>query len=270
MKERLDILLVQKGYTESREKAKRIIMSGVVFVGGQRVDKAGTQVQEDAEITVKGSVCPYVSRGGMKLEKAVNQFGIELENCICMDMGASTGGFTDCMLQNGALKVYSVDVGYGQLDWKLRTDERVINMEKTNIRYMDPEQISDIIDFISIDVSFISLTLILPVAEKILKSNGKLVCLVKPQFEAGREQVGKKGIVKEKAVHREVILKVAQFAGNLGFSVEGITFSPMTGAKGNIEFLLYMSKEDSRFMSFDEVEKETDRVIEEAHGLLMK
>ena len=270
MKERLDVLLVQKGYTESREKAKRIIMAGVVFVDGQRVDKAGTQVPEEAEITVKGSVCPYVSRGGMKLEKAVEQFEIGLENCICMDMGASTGGFTDCMLQKGASKVYSVDVGYGQLDWKLRTDERVINMEKTNIRYMDTGEITDIIDFISIYVSFISLTLILPVAEKILRKEGRLVCLVKPQFEAGREQVGKKGIVKEKSVHREVILKVAEFAEGLGFSVEGITFSPMTGAKGNIEYLLYMVKKEGQALSSEEIERETDRIIDEAHGLLMK
>ncbi|MBR6700598.1 MAG: TlyA family RNA methyltransferase [Firmicutes bacterium] len=270
MKERLDVLLVQQGFFESREKAKRVIMSGVVFVDGQRVDKAGTQVSDEAEIVVKGAVCPYVSRGGMKLAKAVKEFDIKLEGLSCMDMGASTGGFTDCMLQNGAVKVYAVDVGYGQLDWKLRNDERVVNMEKTNIRYMDVEAIEDVIDFISIDVSFISLTLILPVAEKLLKDGGKLVCLVKPQFEAGREQVGKKGIIKDKSVHREVILKVADFSKELGFSVDGVTFSPMTGAKGNIEYLLYMSKGSVTSLTEEDVERSTDRVIDEAHGLLMK
>lgn len=270
MKERLDVLLVQQGFFESREKAKRVIMSGVVFVDGQRVDKAGTQVPDDADIEVKGATCPYVSRGGMKLAKAIKEFNIDLADSRCMDMGASTGGFTDCMLQNGAAKVYAVDVGYGQLDWKLRNDDRVINMEKTNIRYMEVEAIEDVIDFISIDVSFISLTLILPVAEKLLKESGKLVCLVKPQFEAGREQVGKKGIVKDKAVHREVILKVADFSRTLGFSIDGVTFSPMTGAKGNIEYLLYMSKESSSSLNEEEVEKIADSVIEEAHGLLMK
>lgn len=269
MKERLDVLLVQKGYTESREKAKRIIMSGVVFVDGQRVDKAGTQVKEEAEIVVKGSMCPYVSRGGMKLAKAIEAFDIKLEGCRCVDMGASTGGFTDCMLQNGAVKVYSIDVGYGQLDWKLRTDERVVNMEKTNIRYLDLDLITDEIDFVSIDVSFISLTLILPVAYNVLKEDGYLACLVKPQFEAGREQVGKKGIVKDKGVHREVILKVAEFGKNLGFDICGVTYSPMTGAKGNIEYLVYMHKSNEGGMEMEAVEAETDRVIEEAHGKLI-
>ncbi len=269
MKERLDVLLVQKGFFESREKAKRVIMTGVVFVDGQRVDKAGTQIQEEAEIEVKGSMCPYVSRGGMKLEKAVKAFDINLNRKYCVDMGASTGGFTDCMLQNGAEKVYSIDVGYGQLDWRLRTDERVVNMEKTNIRYLDKTLIEDRIDFVSIDVSFISLTLILPVAYEVLEDGGELVCLVKPQFEAGREQVGKKGIVRDKSVHREVILKVTDFSAGLGFSVCGIDYSPMTGAKGNVEFLVYLRKTGRGGLNEEETIAETERIIEEAHGKLL-
>ena len=269
MKERLDVLLVQKGFTESREKAKRIIMTGVVFVDGQRVDKAGAQVPEDADIEVKGSLCPYVSRGGMKLAKAVEKFDIDLKGKNCVDMGASTGGFTDCMLQNGAEKVYSIDVGYGQLDWKLRTDKRVVNIEKTNIRYLDRALISDIIDFVSIDVSFISLTLILPVAYDVMRAGGEIVCLVKPQFEAGREQVGKKGIVKDKSVHREVIIKVASFSKQLGFAVNGITFSPMTGTKGNVEYLLFMSKSPGDGMTLGEIEEETTNIVDEAHKMLL-
>lgn len=243
MKERLDTLLVKKGYFQSRERAKASIMAGIVFVDGQKCDKAGTMIKEDAEIFVKEDPCPYVSRGGLKLEKSMSEFDLDLKGTVCMDVGASTGGFTDCMLQNGAVKVYSIDVGYGQLDWKLRTDERVVNMEKCNFRYLDPETIEEEIDFISVDVSFISLKLILPVCKELLKTGGEMVCLVKPQFEAGREQVGKKGIVRDKAVHKEVIRKVIGYASDSGLSAKGLTFSPVTGAKGNIEYLLHLCKE---------------------------
>ena len=217
-------------------------MAGIVYVDGQKSDKAGNMVDENAEITVKENLCPYVSRGGLKLEKAMNLWKFPLTDCVCMDIGASTGGFTDCMLQKGARKVYAVDVGYGQLDYKLRIDNRVLNMEKCNIRYLDPQTIEDPIDFISIDVSFISLKLVFPVAARLLREEGCLVCLVKPQFEAGREQVGKKGIVRDRKVHREVIEKVAAYAEESGLKPEGLTFSPVTGAKGNIEYLMYLKK----------------------------
>jgi 23S rRNA (cytidine1920-2'-O)/16S rRNA (cytidine1409-2'-O)-methyltransferase len=243
LKERLDVLLVKKGFYPSRERAKASIMAGIVYVEGQKSDKAGNMVEETAEITVKENPCPYVSRGGLKLEKAMKSWDIRLDGQVCMDIGASTGGFTDCMLQNGAVKVYAVDVGYGQLDWKLRTDPRVINMEKCNVRYLEPETIEDSIGFISIDVSFISLKLVLPVAEGLLEEGGHLVCLVKPQFEAGREQVGKKGIVRDRRVHREVIEKVLSYAADSGLSYGGLTWSPVTGAKGNIEYLLHLTKE---------------------------
>lgn len=249
MKERLDILLVKKGLCPSREKAKASIMAGIVYVDGQKSDKAGNMVDEDAEIIVKSNICPYVSRGGLKLEKSMKEWNLNLENKVCMDIGASTGGFTDCMLQNGATKVYAIDVGYGQLDYKLRIDERVVNMEKCNVRYLDPETIAEPIDFISIDVSFISLKLIFPVCAKVLADDGQIVCLVKPQFEAGREQVGKKGIVRDKNVHREVIENVIQYAADNGFYPVGLTFSPVTGAKGNIEYLLALSK--SQDMCYD-------------------
>lgn len=243
MKERLDILLVKKGFYQSRERAKASIMAGIVYVDGQKSDKAGNMVDTEAEITVKENICPYVSRGGLKLEKSMKIWPISLENTVCMDIGASTGGFTDCMLQNGAAKVYAVDVGYGQLDYKLRIDPRVVNMEKCNIRYLDFDKISEPVDFISIDVSFISLKLVFPVASKLLGENGSLVCLVKPQFEAGREQVGKKGIVRDKKVHRQVIENVIQYAEDNGFFTAGLTFSPVTGAKGNIEYLLFLTKQ---------------------------
>ena len=242
LKERLDILLVKKGLCPSREKAKASIMAGIVYVDGQKSDKAGNMVDENAEILVKSNICPYVSRGGLKLEKSMKAWDLNLEDKVCMDIGASTGGFTDCMLQNGASKVYAIDVGYGQLDYKLRIDERVVNMEKCNVRYLDPETITEPIDFISIDVSFISLKLIFPVCAKVLADDGQIVCLVKPQFEAGREQVGKKGIVRDKNVHREVIENVIQYAEDNGFYPVGLTFSPVTGAKGNIEYLLALSK----------------------------
>ena len=242
MKERLDVLLVEKGLFPSREKAKASVMAGLIFVDGMRVDKAGNMTNPDSILSVKASLCPFVSRGGLKLAKAIESFGIILDGKVAIDMGASTGGFTDCMLQNGAVKVYSMDVGYGQLDWKLRTDERVVNMEKTNIRYLDSAAFPEKVDFISIDVSFISLNLILPVAGALLKEDGQVICLVKPQFEAGREQVGKGGIVRDKKIHREVILKVIKYAENLGLYPNGLTYSPVTGAKGNIEYLLSLTK----------------------------
>ena len=250
LKERLDTLLVRQGYYESREKAKRAIMAGIVFVNGQKSDKAGNMIDTEAEIFVKENICPYVSRGGLKLEKSMKYFDLDLTGDVCMDIGASTGGFTDCMLQNGAVKVYAVDVGYGQLDWKLRTDERVVNMEKCNVRYLDPETIAEPIDFISIDVSFISLKLIFPVATQLLADDGHIVCLVKPQFEAGREQVGKKGIVRDRKVHEEVIENVIRYAADNGLYPHGLTFSPVTGAKGNIEYLLYLSKNED--MSYND------------------
>ncbi len=220
-------------------------MAGIVYVDGQRVDKAGTGIKDDAEIYIKEDACPYVSRGGLKLAKAIRSFDLKLEGLVAVDIGASTGGFTDCMLKNGAKKVYSIDVGYGQLDWGLRNDPRVINMEKVNIRYLDKEKIAEKADFISIDVSFISLKLVFPVAAELLAEDGKLVCLVKPQFEAGREQVGKKGIIRDKAVHMEVIENVIKYGAANGLYPQGLDFSPMTGAKGNIEYLLLFNKMDS-------------------------
>ena len=245
MKERLDVLLVKQGLAESREKAKAVIMAGEVFVQGQREDKAGAMFDESkVTITVKGSSLRYVSRGGLKLEKAMACFPITLEDDICKDIGSSTGGFTDCMLQNGAKKVYSVDVGHGQLAWKLRQDERVVCMEKTNFRYLTRDQIADDLDFASVDVSFISLTKILLPAWRLLKCGGQMVCLIKPQFEAGREKVGKKGVVRDPAVHREVIAKVMDFAALLHFSVLGLTWSPIKGPEGNIEYLIFIQKEE--------------------------
>ena len=245
MKERLDVLLVKRNLAESREKAKAIIMSGNVFVNGNREDKAGTTFDEEkAQIEIKGHTLPYVSRGGLKLEKAIEVFGVDVKGKVCMDIGASTGGFTDCMLQNGAKKVYSVDVGHGQLAWKLRQDERVVCMEKTNFRYLTRDQIADDLDFASVDVSFISLTKILLPAWRLLKCGGQMVCLIKPQFEAGREKVGKKGVVRDPAVHREVIAKVMDFAALLHFSVLGLTWSPIKGPEGNIEYLIFIQKEE--------------------------
>ena len=245
MKERLDVLLVKQGLAESREKAKAVIMAGEVFVQGQREDKAGAMFDESkVTITVKGSSLRYVSRGGLKLEKAMACFPITLEGDICMDIGSSTGGFTDCMLQNGAKKVYSVDVGHGQLAWKLRQDERGGCMEKTNFRYLTRNQIADDLDFASVDVSFISLTKILLPAWRLLKCGGQMGCLIKPQFEAGREKVGKKGVVRDPAVHREVIAKVMDFAALLHFSVLGLTWSPIKGPEGNIEYLIFIQKEE--------------------------
>lgn len=247
MKERLDVLLVRQGLAPSREKARAIIMAGSVFVKGQREDKPGSMFDEQkAVITVKGTGLKYVSRGGLKLEKALKCFPIVLTGGTCMDIGASTGGFTDCMLQNGAAKVYAVDVGHGQLDWKLRKDERVVCMEKTNFRYMTREDIEDELDFASVDVSFISLTKILIPARNLLKSEAKMVCLIKPQFEAGREKVGKKGVVREPQIHQEVIEKVFDFANMVGFDILDLSFSPIKGPEGNIEYLVYLKKNTER------------------------
>lgn len=243
MKERLDVLLVKQGLAESREKAKAVIMSGIVFVDGQREDKAGSTFEEEKiKIEVRGSTLKYVSRGGLKLEKAMVTFSLDLTDKICMDIGASTGGFTDCMLQNGAKKVYAVDVGHGQLAWKLRNDSRVVCMEKTNFRYMVREDIQDELDFASVDVSFISLSKILPPARLLLRDEGEMVCLIKPQFEAGREKVGKKGVVREPKVHLEVIENVLAFAKQVGFSIKQLTFSPVKGPEGNIEYLVHLKK----------------------------
>ena len=240
MKERLDILIVNKGLAASREKAKAIIMSGIVYVDGQKEDKAGSMFEETANIEVRGATLKYVSRGGLKLEKAMTHFGVELKDKICMDVGSSTGGFTDCMLQNGASKVYAVDVGYNQLDYRLRTHPQVVCMERTNARYLTKEQIPEPLDFFSVDVSFISLNLILPALRPLMKEGGQAVCLVKPQFEAGKDKVGKKGVVRDPAVHLEVLEHFLEHAANAGFSVKDITFSPIRGPEGNIEYLGYL------------------------------
>ncbi len=256
-KERIDVLLVEKGFFESREKAKASIMAGVVYANEQKVDKAGEEVSVDAKIEVRENICPYVSRGGLKLEKAIKFFGVYLKDKTCMDIGASTGGFTDCMLQNGAKKVFSVDVGYGQFAWKLRQDPRVVCMERTNIRYVTDEQIGEKLDFASIDVSFISLTKVLPVAFNLLKDDGEVVALIKPQFEAGREQVGKKGVVRDSNVHKEVIEKIIEFSKSIGFCVKNLSFSPIKGPEGNIEFLLYLGKSGDTIVDVDKVVEET-------------
>ncbi len=244
MKTRLDVLLVSRGLAESREKAKALIMEGIVFVAGQREDKAGTMFDEKVEIELRGSSLKYVSRGGLKLEKAMEQFALNLEGKICMDVGSSTGGFTDCMLQNGARKVYAVDVGTNQLAWKLRIDERVVCMEKTNIRYLLPEHIEESPEFVSIDVAFISLTKVLLPVKHLLSSSGQVVALIKPQFEAGREKVGKKGVVREKSTHLEVIQKVLLYAWSIGFELLNLEFSPIKGPEGNIEYLAHFKKTD--------------------------
>lgn len=240
MKKRLDVLVYEKGLAESREKAKAVIMAGLVYVNNQKADKCGSTYDEDCNLEVRGPALKYVSRGGLKLEKAVSSFGLDLQDVVAMDIGASTGGFTDCMLQNGAKKVYSIDVGYGQLAWKLRCDERVVNMERTNFRKVTPDMIEDKIDFFSVDVSFISLKLILPVVRPLLSSQGQGVCLIKPQFEAGRGKVGKKGVVRDKAVHTEVIAAIRDFCLECGFDVLGLDFSPVKGPEGNIEYLIYI------------------------------
>lgn len=274
MKERLDVLLVKKGLAPSREKAKAVIMAGSVYVDGQKEDKAGSVFDEEsAQIEVRGHVLPYVSRGGLKLEKALKVFPITLTNKICMDIGASTGGFTDCMLQNGAAKVYSVDVGYGQLDWKLRQDDRVVCMEKTNFRYMTPEDIPDVLDFASVDVSFISLDKILTPAYALLREQGEMVALIKPQFEAGREKVGKKGVVRDPKVHEEVISRIVRHADEVSFEMLDLSYSPIRGPEGNIEYLIHLKKNPERTVYPDILEvfeKKIREIVEEAHQELEK
>lgn len=249
MKERLDILVHNKGLAPSRERAKALIMAGVVLVDGEREDKPGTKFDEQCNITLKSNPIPYVSRGGLKLEKAVASFGLDLNDKVCMDIGASTGGFTDCMLQNGAGHVYSIDVGYGQFDWGLRNDERVTCMERCNFRHLKKGDLPQLCDFAGCDVSFISLGKILPPAFELLKDDGEMVCLIKPQFEAGREKVGKKGVVRDAATHIEVIENVLGLSAQTGFYVCGLDFSPIRGPEGNIEYLLYLKKTDSRFLA---------------------
>ncbi len=242
MKERLDVLLVNRGLCPSREKAKAMIMSGEVFVNGNREDKAGASFAEDVQIEIKGKKLKYVSRGGLKLEKAVDVFGIDLKGKVCMDVGSSTGGFTDCMLQNGAAKVYAIDVGTNQLAWELRNDPRVVSMEKTNIRYVTPSDIGEAVDFVSIDVAFISLTKVLQPVRELMKDGARMVCLIKPQFEAGREKVGKKGVVREKSVHIEVVENILDYTASTGFEQLALDYSPVKGPEGNIEYLLYLEK----------------------------
>ena len=267
MKERLDVLLVKRNLAASREKAKAIIMSGIVYVDGQKEDKAGTTFPEEAMIEVRGHTLPYVSRGGLKLEKAIKNFDVNGEGKVCTDVGSSTGGFTDCMLQNGAVKVFAIDVGRGQLDWKLRQDPRVVCMEKTNIRYVTPEDIDDKLDFASVDVSFISLTKVLGPARALLTDQGQMVCLIKPQFEAGREKVGKKGVVRDKKVHEEVIQKIEDFCLSNGFSIHNLEYSPIKGPEGNIEYLIYIEKADE---PVKEESVDLHKVVEAAHGELDK
>jgi 23S rRNA (cytidine1920-2'-O)/16S rRNA (cytidine1409-2'-O)-methyltransferase len=268
-KERIDVLLVEKGFFDTREKARKNIMAGLVFVDNQRVDKPGDKVKSNAEIEVKGEAIPYVSRGGLKLEKAINEFNLNLDGKVAMDVGASTGGFTDCMLKNNARKVFSVDVGYGQLAWELRTDPRVVSMERTNIRYVKTEDIGEKINFSSIDVSFISLKLVLPVVKELLDHNGEIVALIKPQFEAGREKVGKKGVVREPETHREVIMKVVRFAAGIGLELMGLTFSPIKGPEGNIEYLAYLRNSGNTDFIEEEIKKKVDDIVEKSHNNLV-
>lgn len=266
MKERLDVLLFNQGLAPSREKAKAIIMAGQVYVNGQKEDKAGSMFDIYAPIEVKGSTLKYVSRGGLKLEKSIDKFQVQLEGKVCMDVGASTGGFTDCMLQNGAIRVYAVDVGHGQLAWKLRQDERVICMEKTNIRYVTPDDIKESIDFVSIDVSFISLTKVLPPVKALLKERGQVVCLIKPQFEAGRDKVGKKGVVREKTTHLEVVENIMNFAKEIGFGLLNLDFSPIKGPEGNIEYLLFLQNNpsDEEMLGMPDA----NNLVDQSHELL--
>lgn len=266
MKERLDVLLVQRNLAPSREKAKAIIMSGNVFVDGVREDKAGTTFADSVNIEVKGSTLKYVSRGGLKLEKAIEHYGVSVDGKVCMDIGSSTGGFTDCMLQNGAVKVYSVDVGTNQLAWVLRQDPRVVSMEKTNIRYVTPEQIEDRIEFASIDVSFISLTKVLLPARNLLTDDGEIVCLIKPQFEAGREKVGKKGVVRDQSVHEEVIVLVMNYAISIGFEPIKLDYSPIKGPEGNIEYLLYIKKNPEKIAAMEAAANSEDEETQDVEG----
>ena len=270
MKERLDVLLIERGFFDSREKAKAVIMAGEVFVNGQREDKAGSKFDKEADIEVKGKALRYVSRGGLKLEKAVEVYKLDLADKVCIDIGSSTGGFTDCMLQNGEAKVYAIDVGTNQLAWKLREDRRVVSMEKTNIRYVTEDDLPEKADFASVDVSFISLTKVLKAAVNLLNTDAEMVCLIKPQFEAGREKVGKKGVVRDFSVHKEVIKLVINFALSLNFLIKGLTFSPVKGPEGNIEYLLYIQKKNEIMNEtmIDKILSEVDRVVEEAEAVL--
>ena len=264
-KERLDVLLVSRGLAPSREKAKAMIMAGDVFVENEREDKAGSMFPINVNIEVHGEQLKYVSRGGLKLEKAMQEFPITLKGSVCMDIGASTGGFTDCMLQNGAKKVYAVDVGYGQFAWKLRQDQRVVCMEKTNIRYVTPEDIGELLDFASVDVSFISLSKVLPAAKELLKDNGEMVCLIKPQFEAGKDKVGKKGVVRDKSVHVEVIQNVISYASENGFLVLGLSYSPVKGPEGNIEYLIHLRKSgETSVADWNQVAEDTVKASHDA------
>ena len=262
MKRRLDVYLVEEELCKSREMAKSLIMEGKVFVNNQKSDKPGDMVSEKDVVELRGEAPKFVSRGGLKLEKAMSVFNIDLKGKVCMDIGASTGGFTDCMLQNGASKVFAVDVGYGQLAWKLRNDERVVNMERTNIRYVTMDDIGEALDFVSIDVAFISLKLVLPVAHALMKDGARIVALIKPQFEAGRDKVGKKGVVKDISVHKDVVLEITRFAGENGFKVMDIDFSPIKGPEGNIEYLLYAEKATGEAPDFSE---KIDLMVEKSH-----
>lgn len=266
-KERIDVVLVERGLFDTREKAKKNIMAGLVFVDNERIDKCGEKINKEANIEVKGEAIPYVSRGGLKLAKAITEFQLDINGKVCMDVGASTGGFTDCMLQNGGTKVFAVDVGYGQFAWKLRIDERVVCMERTNIRYVKNEDIGQDIDLASIDVSFISLKLVLPVVKNLLRDKGEIIALIKPQFEAGREKVGKKGVVRDPLVHKEVIKVIVDFATKTGLELNGLTYSPIKGPEGNIEYLAYFIKKD------DYVEKKCyddiiENIVNKSHGNL--
>ena len=265
----MDVLLVNRGLAASREKAKAVIMAGIVYVDGQKEDKAGATFVDTVNIEVRGNTLKYVSRGGLKLEKAMSHFGLSLEGKVCMDVGASTGGFTDCMLQNGAVKVYSIDVGHGQLDWKLRNDPRVVCMERTNIRYVTPEDIGEPASFVSIDVSFISLTKVLTPVRELLAENGEIVCLIKPQFEAGREKVGKKGVVRDPKVHLEVIRAVMDFASSIGFEILHLEFSPIKGPEGNIEYLLHLKKQPEGYVQ-DNIPVDPETIVAMAHQTLDK
>jgi len=264
---RLDVLLVERGFFDSREKSRKSIMSGTIFVNRERIDKPGTQVLSDAIIEIKGNAHPYVSRGGLKLEKAIQEFNISLINKIAMDIGSSTGGFTDCMLKNGAVKVFAVDVGYGQLAWELRQDSRVVVMERTNIRHVTKDDINIEIDFASIDVSFISLTLVLPVVKNLLEIDGEVICLIKPQFEAGRENVGKKGVVRDEKIHREVLKKILAFSLEMGFSLKGLSFSPIKGPEGNIEYLAYLINDDKKETELI-LDEYIEKIVIDSHGAL--
>jgi 23S rRNA (cytidine1920-2'-O)/16S rRNA (cytidine1409-2'-O)-methyltransferase len=263
IKKRLDVLLTERGFAESRTKAQAVIMAGQVYVEGQKADKPGISYEDTVSIEVRGDVCPYVSRGGLKLEKALRDFGVKPDGFVCSDSGASTGGFTDCLLQQGAKKVFAIDVGYGQLDWKIREDPRVVVMERTNIRYVTPEQLGEPLDLSVVDVSFISLKIVLPAIQALLKPNGQVLCLIKPQFEAGREKVGKKGVVRDPAIHREVLEDFVVLANHLGFTILGLTFSPVKGPEGNIEFLGHLTLEQK-----DGIVPDVDLVVEQAHQTL--